>query len=78
MTTFEILNNIFRTVFDDKSIQIAPQTTADDIDGWDSLSHISLITAIEEHFKIRFTQKELLTLRNVGDLHRSIETKLSA
>jgi acyl carrier protein len=77
MTTIEKLRDIFRIVFDDDSIQIAPTTTANDIDGWDSLSHINLITAIEEHFKIRFTQKELLPLRNVGDLLKSIDTKMS-
>ena len=76
MTTMETLNGIFRTVFDDDSIQIAPEMTANDVDGWDSLSHVSLILAVEAKFKIRFTQKELLTLKNVGDLHRIIENKM--
>ena len=74
----EILNDVFRTVFDDDRIQIAPKMTANDIDGWDSLSHTNLILAVEAKFKIRFTQKELLTLKNIEDLHRIIETKLSA
>jgi acyl carrier protein len=76
MITMEALNDIFRMVFDDNTIQIAPEMTANDIDGWDSLSHVSLITTVESKFKIRFTQKELLTMKNIGDLYRSIENKM--
>lgn len=70
------LNAIFCEVFDDEDIEIAPETTADDVDGWDSLSHVNLIVAVETRFNIRFNQKELLTFKNVGDLMRSIESKL--
>ena len=49
--------------------------TANDIDGWDSLAHVNLIVAIEAKFNIRFSQKELLTFRNVGDLLSSIRAK---
>jgi len=76
MTTMETLSGIFRMVFDDDSIEIERNMTANDIDGWDSLSHVNLITAVEAKFKIRFTQKELLTLKNVGDLLDHIERKL--
>jgi acyl carrier protein len=75
MTTMETLNGIFGMVFDDDTIQIRPEMTANDIDGWDSLSHVNLITAVEAKFNIRFTQKELLTLKSIGDLHKAIETK---
>jgi len=75
MTTMESLTEVFRLVFDDDSIILAPETTAGDIDGWDSLSHVNLITAVEARFKIRFTQKELLTQRNVGDLAKAIDAK---
>lgn len=71
----EILNGIFQTVFDDDTIQIKPEMTADDVDGWDSLSHVNLITAIEARFNLLFSQKELLTLKNIGDLHRIISAK---
>lgn len=74
----EKLNLIFREVFDDEDIEIAPALTANDIDGWDSLSHVNLILAIESRFKIRFSQKELLTFKNVGDLLESIRTKTTA
>jgi acyl carrier protein len=76
MTTINTLNNIFQVVFDDDSIQITPEMTANDVDGWDSLSHVNLITAVEGKFGIRFTQKELLVMKNVGDLLKAIETKL--
>jgi acyl carrier protein len=72
----EKLNRIFCEVFDDDAISISPEMTANDIDGWDSLSHVNLIVAIEAKFNIRFSQKELLTFRNVGDLMSCIERKI--
>ena len=78
MTTIEHLNQIFRMVFDDETIQISPEMTANDVDGWDSLSHINLITTIEAKFNIRFTQKELLRQRNVGNLLVDIDQKLTS
>lgn len=69
------LNNVFQEVFKDDNIQINPETTADDVDGWDSFSHVILIVAVETRFNIKFTQKELLTLKNVGDLIKRIEQK---
>ena len=77
MATIDALTDIFCTVFDDDTITITPQTTADQVDGWDSLSHAVLILAVENRFKIRFTQKELLTFRNVGDLIKAIDNKLA-
>ena len=76
MTTMERLNEVFQQVFDDDSIRISPAMTANDIDGWDSLSHVNLIVAVETTFGIRFSQKELLTFKNVGDLLRSVEAKI--
>lgn len=78
MTTTEALNDIFCMVFDDDSIRITPTMTANDVDGWDSLSHVNLITTIEAKFNVRFTQKELLKQRNVGDLIADIDRKLSS
>lgn len=78
MTTIEALNLIFRMVFDDDTIDIGPETTANDIDGWDSLSHVNLITTIEAKFNIRFTQKELLKQRRVRDLLADIDRKLGS
>ena len=78
MTTTEMVNQVFQRVFDDHSIRVRPEMTASDVDGWDSLSHVNLITAIEARFDIRFTQKELLKQRNVGDLIAAIEQKLAS
>lgn len=77
MATLEKLNQIFQMVFDDETIQISLAMTANDVDGWDSLSHVNLITTIEAMFGIRFTQKELLRQKNVGDLITDIERKLN-
>lgn len=71
------LNCIFCEVFEDDDITITPEMTANDVDGWDSLSHVNLIVAIESNFKINFCQKELLTFKNVGDLINSIRSKLA-
>jgi acyl carrier protein len=62
------LTRIFRTVFDDDSLEIRPQMTAADVENWDSLTHIDLIIAIEHEFKIKFTTGEVTALKNVGDL----------
>ena len=77
MELLDKLNYIFCEVFDDEDIKIAPEMTANDVDGWDSLSHVNLIVAIETKFNIRFNQKELLTFKNVGDLLNSIRSKVA-
>jgi acyl carrier protein len=76
--TMETLTGVFRQVFDDPEIVLTPATTADDIEGWDSLSHINLIVAVETQFNIRFKQKEVLSFKNVGDLANCVESKLPA
>lgn len=68
MDTMEILNGIFREVFDDDSIVVKRETTADDIDDWDSLSHLNLVIAVEMKFGIKFALGELQALKNVGDM----------
>ena len=72
------LNEIFCVVFDDDDIKITPEMTASDVDGWDSLSHVNLIVAVESKFNIRFSQKELLTFKNIGDLLICIRSKITA
>jgi len=71
------LTEVFRQVFDDPEIVLSPEMTADDVEGWDSLSHINLIVAVESRFNIRFKQKEVLSFKNVGDLSQCVESKLS-
>jgi len=64
----EQLTVIFKEVFDDDEIVISRKTTADDIDDWDSLEHINLISAVEKEFKVRFKMKEVSTMKNVGEM----------
>lgn len=62
------LNEVFRDVFDDNSIVISERTTADDIEDWDSIEHINLISAVEREFKIRFTMGEVSGMKDVGEM----------
>jgi acyl carrier protein len=76
MELLDRLNEVFCEVFDDADIKITPEMTANDVDGWDSLSHVNLILAVEAKFKIRFTRAELMTMKNVNDLHNAVLNKL--
>jgi acyl carrier protein len=62
------LNEVFRDVFDNDSIRVYEDTTADDIDEWDSLEHIRLIDAVESEFNMRFSMKEVSSMKNVGEM----------
>lgn len=71
MTETEIftrLNRVFRKVFDDPAITVTRKTTAKDIEDWDSLEHITLIGAVEREFRMRFTMKEVSSMKNVGEM----------
>jgi acyl carrier protein len=67
---------VFHEVFDDDTLVIAPATTAKDVEGWDSLSHIRLMVAIESAFDVRIRASEAAKLNNVGELADLIERKL--
>lgn len=78
MTEAEILSgltDIFRETFDDDSIELTMNTTADDIDRWDSFNHINILVAVEEQFKIKFQTAEIEGLKNVGEFVHLIEKK---
>jgi acyl carrier protein len=70
------LTDVFRDIFDDPAIEITETTTADDIDDWDSITHINLIAAVEKAFKISFNTKDVKGLANVGDFVQLIASKL--
>ena len=76
MNTYDKLNEVFREVFDDNEISLTPETTADDIEGWDSLSHVNLIIAVEMKFDIEFSQKEIRSFSNVGEMATCVESKI--
>lgn len=73
---FERLNPVFRDVFDDDGITVTDSTTAADIDGWDSLMHITLLSAVEDEFGVSFSMKEVVKMKNVGDMVDIIEDEV--
>ena len=73
---FERLNEIFADILDLEIVNLTDQTCSDDIDEWDSLSHIQLIVAIEKAFSLKFKAQEMLLWNNVGAMVDSIQSKL--
>lgn len=73
---FKKLNEVFCDVFDDPDIRVNDFTTAADIDGWESLTHITLISSIEDAFDISFSMKEVVKMKNVGEMVDRIEEKI--
>ena len=69
----EQVTDIFRDEFDDDSILLTDATVAGDVDGWDSLMHISLLAAIEDAFDFKFEMKDVVGMKNVGEMLDIIE-----
>lgn len=74
----ETLQNIFREVFNNPELVIHPEMTANDVANWDSITHLVMISQVEETFGIRLKLKELIKLKNVGDLIQLLNEKKSA
>jgi len=70
------VEDIFREELEQSDLVLTDETTADDVEGWDSLSHVQLVAAMEEAFGIEFKSREILSWDNVGDLIDSIEKKV--
>lgn len=70
------VEEIFREELEQEDLVLSDETTADDVDGWDSLSHVQLVAAMEEAFGIEFKSREILSWDNVGDLIDSIGKKV--
>jgi len=80
METKEILNElnlIFQQVLKSKDIVLKNETTAQDVDGWDSLTNMILINEIEKKFNVRFTFRDIVKLKNVGDICNAIQLKMN-
>lgn len=72
----ERVTDVFREVFDKHDLVIYDEMQAKDVEGWDSLMHITLIMAIEDTFKIKFTTREVMGFQNVGEMLECLRGKL--
>lgn len=71
------VNEIFKDELDNDEIVLKYETTAADVEDWDSLTHIQLVVAVEKHFNIRFTSSEIQGFKNVGEMCDTILVKLN-
>jgi len=73
------VNEVIRNVFDDPDITLTETSTAEDVDGWDSLAHLNIVIALEARFRIRFSTAEISLLKedgqNIGSLVGMIAAK---
>lgn len=70
------LTTVFQDVFDNENLTISEHTSADDIADWDSLMHITLISAVEDEFQVKFDMQEIIKMQNVGQMAELIGQKL--
>lgn len=76
MDVLQELEVVFHEVFEDDSIHLSRAMTADDYDGWDSMSHVTLLMAVEDHFNVTFESWEVMNLPDVGALMDLVQSKL--
>ncbi len=76
MDTLRRLQEIFREIFDDESLVLKRETTADDIEEWDSLAQVNIIVACEGEFNIKFDLNDIKNLKNVGGMVDLVDSKL--
>jgi acyl carrier protein len=67
-TIYERLNEIFRDIFDDDDLTLSPETTAQDVEGWDSMTNVQIMLSVEREFGLHLSAGQMAALRNVGDL----------
>jgi acyl carrier protein len=73
----KILTEVFNNTFDRTNIELSEEMTAADIDGWDSLAHITLIMEIESAFSVEFTTQEVMSWDNVGQMMQTLGQRVS-
>lgn len=76
MSIEEKLTRILRDVMDDQSLVVNDELTAAEVEGWDSLSHVTLMFSVEQEFGIQFMGEEFAELGDVGELRQLIEKKM--
>jgi len=74
----EELQPLFRDILDQPNLRITRESNSSNVEGWDSLAHINLVTAIEQEYNVKFSIDELLVLKNVGEMVDLMEIKLAA
>ena len=74
---YEKLTEIFQDVFDDEGIELTSETSADDIEEWDSLANINIIVSVEDEFGIKFDIDEITGMKNVGEMVKVIESRIA-
>lgn len=74
---YGVLTTVFRQVLEDDAIQLTPATTAEDVDGWDSMNHIFIVVELEKRFGVKFQAAEMEELKNVGELASLVQQKLA-
>ncbi len=72
---YEKLSAVFRDVFDEDDLVLKPETTADDVEGWDSLTHVRLVLAVSKAFGVKFSASEVGGFKNVGEFVDVIAAK---
>lgn len=75
-STIQEIQPIFQDVLDQPNLQLTPASNASNVEDWDSLAHISIVSAVEKHFRIKFTLAELQNLKNVGEMAELIQKKV--
>ena len=73
----EKLDEIFQDVFDDPDIHLTEETTAADIEGWDSLMNINIIVSVEDEFDMKFAMEEITGIKNVGEMAKVIQQRIA-
>jgi acyl carrier protein len=71
------VTEVYRKVLKSPDLTLSPESTADDVDGWDSLNHTILMAEVQKHFQIKFALKEVIKFKNVGDMLELISQKIS-
>lgn len=74
---YDELNGVFRQVLEDDTIELTPATTAEDVEGWDSMNHIFIVVELEKRFGVKFHAAEMEELKNVGELATLLKQKLT-